>query len=124
MSNDENGSVKTNSIKSSLVDYLNYFVISLISSLIVVSIYDRYFSVKIASLDVTGFVEKEEADFVKRFSDDLGNGKVKIEEFEKKYSTHFAEIKNRVVKARDSVPDNYVVILGDTVLKNSKVIEP
>ncbi|MDH5543690.1 MAG: hypothetical protein OEY64_12080 [Nitrospinota bacterium] len=124
MSSDKNEAVKANSIKNSLVDYLNYFVISLISSLIVVSVYDRYFSVKIASLDVTGFVEKEEADFVKQFSDDLGNGKVKIEEFEKSYTSHFAELKSRVVKARDSVPDNYVVILGDTVLKNSKVIEP
>jgi len=124
MSNSGSEPVKDASIKSSLMDYLNYFVISLISSLIVVLLYDRYFSVKIASLDVTGFVEKEEADFLKRFNNDLGEGNVKLEDFEKIYTTHFAELKNRVVNARDNVPDNYVVIMGDTVLKNSKVIEP
>ena len=88
------------------VGYLDIIMIALVTALLTVTIYDRFFTTKVVMVDLTEFV-KEQKDL-------FAQGKINQAELSSNLSRLQAYIKNQ--------PKNLMVITKDVVLANGKEI--
>ena len=89
------------------VGYLDIIMIALVTALLTVTIYDRFFTTKVVMVDLTEFV-KEQKDL-------FAQGKINQAELSSNLSRLQAYIKNQ--------PKNLMVITKDVVLANGKEIQ-
>ncbi len=83
-------------------------LISLASSVASVIVYDRYFAQRIVAVDIKGFIALQRDLFVQGKIDD-DQLKRNIESLE---------------RTIEKIPSNEVVIMGDAVVRNAKIIKP
>jgi hypothetical protein len=95
-----------NASKKMTVGYLDVIVIALITALLTVTAYDRFFATKVVMVDLTGFVKEQKELFAK--------GKIDQAELSANLSRLQTYIKNQ--------PKNQTVITKDVVLANGKEI--
>jgi hypothetical protein len=83
-------------------------LLSIAASSAVVYVYDRYFAVKVVSLDLKGYIGK--------LRDDYGSNKITEAQFKQRMD----DLENLV----GQLPANYVVLTSDVVVRNAKKIKP
>ncbi len=82
-------------------------VISIFVSSLSIFAYDKYYAKKIATFDLVQYLKDKKNQYV--------NGEIDDEQLQYK-------INNELQKIIDNIPDNYVVITRDVVLKNAEII--
>ena len=88
--------------------WLMAFLISVVISASTILIYDRYFATRIAAVDIKGFIAAQRDLYVQ--------GKISEEQLRQNIEALDRTIEN--------IPVNVVVIMGDAVVRNAKVIKP
>jgi len=83
-------------------------LLSIAASSAAISVYDRYFAVKVVSLDLKGYIG--------RLRDDYGSNKITQEQFKQRLD-HLENLVGRL-------PENYVVLTSDVVVRNAQKIQP
>lgn len=96
-----------NASRRMTIGYLDIIMIALVTALLTVTIYDRFFATKVAMVDLTGFVKEQKELFAQ--------GKIDQAELSSNLSRLQAYIKNQ--------PKNLMVITKDVVLANGKEIQ-
>ena len=88
---------------------VNAVFLSAIATVAILAIYDNYFAQKIVALDVKGYIAEQRDLYL--------SGKINGEQLKE----HF----DRLEKAKERVPKNRVIILGDVLVrKNVEEIKP
>jgi len=88
--------------------WLMAFLISVVISASTVLVYDRYFATRIAAVDIKGFIAAQRDLYVQ--------GKISEEQLRQNIEA--------LDKTIENIPVNVVVIMGDAVVRNAKVIKP
>lgn len=83
-------------------------LVSILMSALSIFVYDRFFTQKVVSLDIKGYIAEQRDLYL--------SGKINDEQFRANIDKLEAKVK--------SVPKNRVVIMGDAVVKNAEVIKP
>jgi hypothetical protein len=91
-----------------LVTALLVLGISLASSAAAIVVYDRYFATRIVAVDIKGFIAAQRDLFVQ--------GKIDDDQLRKNIES--------LEKAIESIPANEVVIMGDAVVRNARIVKP
>ena len=101
--------VRKHALKDSVV--YRWFLTALVSiamAALAIFVYDRYFTQKIVSLDIKGFIAEQRDLYLA--------GKINDEQFRASLDRLEAKVK--------SIPGNQVVIMGDAVVKNAEIVKP
>jgi hypothetical protein len=96
-----------NASRRMTIGYLDIIMIALVTALLTVTIYDRFFATKVAMVDLTGFVKEQKELFAQ--------GKIDQAELSSNLSRLQTYIKGQ--------PKNLMVISKDVVLANGKEIQ-
>lgn len=96
-----------NASRRMTIGYLDIIMIALVTALLTVTIYDRFFATKVAMVDLTGFVKEQKELFAQ--------GKIDQAELSSNLSRLQTYIKGQ--------PKNLMVITKDVVLANGKEIQ-
>ncbi len=91
-----------------LFRWLSVALVSLTISAATILVYDRYFATRIVAVDIKGFIAAQRDLFVQ--------GKINDEQLKQ----HIESLE-RVI---ENVPANEVVIMGDAVVRNAKIVKP
>lgn len=94
--------------KKILFRWLTVVLVSLGISVASILVYDRYFATRIVAVDIKGFIAAQRDLFVQ--------GKINDEQLQQNI-----ESLERVI---ENVPANEVVIMGDAVVRNAKIVKP
>ena len=82
--------------------------ISIVSSVVSIVAYDRYFATRIVAVDIKGFIAGQRDLFVQ--------GKINDDQLKRNIESLERLIEN--------IPSNEVVIMGDAVVRNAETIKP
>ena len=96
-----------NASRRMTIGYLDIIMIALVTALLTVTIYDRFFATKVVMVDLTGFVKEQKELFAQ--------GKIDQAELSSNLSRLQTYIKGQ--------PKNLMVITKDVVLANGKEIQ-
>ena len=92
------------------VGLFNFFITVLLCAIVSLStviIYDRYFAQKIVSIDIRSYMDEQRSQYLA--------GKISNEQLEKNI--------NYIQQVISALPNNNVVLMGDAVVKNAKIIK-
>lgn len=82
--------------------------ISVLTSILSVFVYDRYFAQKIVAVDIKGYIAEQRDLYVA--------GKINDEQLKQNI--------DRLEKVLADIPKNKVVIMGDAVIRNAEIVKP
>lgn len=91
-----------------LFRWLSVVLVSLVISVASILVYDRYFATRIVAVDIKGFIATQRDLFVQGKIDD-------------------AQLRENIESlegAIGNVPANEVVIMGDAVVRNARIVKP
>ncbi len=94
--------------KNVLLSLFMAVLVSIEISAISLIVYDRYFATRIVAVDIKGFIASQRDLYVQ--------GKISDEELRQKIETLDKTIQN--------IPSNVVVVMGDAIVRNAKIIKP